>query len=440
MKKQKTFFQLFIPIFIELVFSVLIGFVDTFMLSAIGDKQVGAVGTANSFISIFVISFNIISSGMMAVMTQYIGAKKEHIAQKALSIGLSINLVLGIIISCLFIFFTPQILTMMKIAPGLKEDAIIYTRLIGGTSLIMAITPLLTTYLRAFGCTTSPLVVTLVANIINIVFNAIFIYACSMGVFGVALATIISRVVMFICLLILVNTLIKKDERKLELSSFTIFKQIIRIGLPAALETIMYNISMSLVMTFVNMMDPDGLNATIKSYCGQITNFCYIASLAMAVSNSIIVGWKIGEGKYDECFKITKKHCIIAILCGSVSALIVTILGRPLMSIFTKDVNILRIVPIIFAIDIVLEIGRATNLLIGQALKTAGDAVFTVVISIIFTLICAVGGTYLFGNLLGLLIIGTWIGLALDEFARGVLMMMRWNSKKWIDQIIVKNH
>ena len=120
MKKQKTFFQLFIPIFIELVFSVLIGFVDTFMLSAIGDKQVGAVGTANSFISIFVISFNIISSGMMAVMTQYIGAKKEHIAQKALSIGLSINLVLGIIISCLFIFFTPQILTMMKIAPGLK--------------------------------------------------------------------------------------------------------------------------------------------------------------------------------------------------------------------------------------------------------------------------------------------------------------------------------
>ena len=202
----------------------------------------------------------------------------------------------------------------------------------------------------------------------------------------------------------------------------------------------MYNISMSLVMTFVNMMDPDGLNATIKSYCGQITNFCYIASLAMAVSNSIIVGWKIGEGKYDECFKITKKHCIIAILCGSVSALIVTILGRPLMSVFTKDVNILRIVPIIFAIDIVLEIGRATNLLIGQALKTAGDAVFTVVISIIFTLICAVGGTYLFGNLLGLLIIGTWIGLALDEFARGVLMMMRWNSKKWIDKIIVKNH
>ena len=63
----------------------------------------------------------------------------------------------------------------MKIAPGLKEDAIIYTRLIGGTSLIMAITPLLTTYLRAFGCTTSPLVVTLVGNVINIVFNAIFI-------------------------------------------------------------------------------------------------------------------------------------------------------------------------------------------------------------------------------------------------------------------------
>lgn len=440
MKTQKTFFQLFIPIFIELVFTVLIGFVDTFMLSAIGDKPVGAVGTANSFISIFVISFNIISSGMMAVMTQYIGAKKENIAHRALSIGLSINLVLGILISLLFIFFTPQILTMMKIAPGLKEDAIIYTRLIGGTSLITAITPLLNTYLRAFGCTTSPLVVTLVGNIINIVFNAIFIYACSMGVFGVALATIISRVAMFVCLLILVNVMVKKDDKDIELTSFAIFKQIIRIGLPSALETIMYNISMSLVMTFVNMMDADGLNATIKSYCGQITNFCYIASLAMAVSNSILVGWKIGEGKYDECFKITKKHCIIAILCGSIAAFIVTLLGRPLMGIFTKDVDILRIVPIIFAIDIILEIGRATNIVIGQALKTAGDAVFTVIISIIFTLICAVGGTFIFGNLLGLAIIGTWIGLALDEFVRGVLMMIRWNTKKWIDKVIVKNN
>ena len=80
MFSSKDLKKLIIPLIFEQLLAVSVGFVDTFMLSAIGDKQVGAVGTANSFISIFVISFNIISSGMMAVMTQYIGAKKEHIA------------------------------------------------------------------------------------------------------------------------------------------------------------------------------------------------------------------------------------------------------------------------------------------------------------------------------------------------------------------------
>ena len=73
--ERKKLHQLFFPIFFEILFTILTGAVDTLMLSSEGDQAVGAVGTANTYISIFLIMFSIISSGMVAVMTQYIGAK-----------------------------------------------------------------------------------------------------------------------------------------------------------------------------------------------------------------------------------------------------------------------------------------------------------------------------------------------------------------------------
>ena len=84
---KKSLPQLFFPIFFENFFAMLTGMVDTLMLSMEGDQAVGAVGTANTYISIFVIMFSIISSGMIAVMTQYIGARRPGVAQRAMRLG-----------------------------------------------------------------------------------------------------------------------------------------------------------------------------------------------------------------------------------------------------------------------------------------------------------------------------------------------------------------
>ena len=82
-------------------------------------------------------------------------------------------------------------------------------------------------------------------------------------------------------------------------------------------------------------------------------------------------------------------------------------------------------------VDIVLEIGRVSNLVFGQALKTSGDALFTTIIAAIFMYLCAVGGTYFFGIRLEMLAVGAYIGLALDECVRAICMFLRWKSGKW---------
>lgn len=101
---KKSLLTLFVPIYIEILFFMMAGMVDTLMLSTIGDQAVGAVGTANTYISMFILMFSIVSTGMMAVMTQNIGAGKNGIACHAKNIGVIFNLTIGIPISIVLFF------------------------------------------------------------------------------------------------------------------------------------------------------------------------------------------------------------------------------------------------------------------------------------------------------------------------------------------------
>ena len=91
MHEKKTLEQLFVPICIETLFYMLAGMIDTLMLSSVGDQAVGAVGTANTYIGMFIIMFSIVSTGMMTVMTQNIGAENPGIAYQAKQIGIIFN-------------------------------------------------------------------------------------------------------------------------------------------------------------------------------------------------------------------------------------------------------------------------------------------------------------------------------------------------------------
>ena len=101
--RQKGLKQLFFPIFIEVLFFMLVGSIDTLMLSTVGDIKVGAVGAANTYLSVFTISFSVISTGVMAVMTQYIGAGKNGVARQARNLGVIFNGALGGVFSVMFL-------------------------------------------------------------------------------------------------------------------------------------------------------------------------------------------------------------------------------------------------------------------------------------------------------------------------------------------------
>ena len=436
--RQKGLRQLFFPIFVEVLFFMLVGSVDTLMLSTIGDDKVGAVGAANTYLSVFTISFSVISTGVMAVMTQYIGAGKNGVARQARNIGLVFNGILGSVLSILLLFWAGPILSILGTANSLLPHATSYMRIVGGTAIFVALTPVVTYYLRAFGFTKEPLIVNVVANILNVILNSVFLFVCDWGVVGVAMATAISRVVGLALGIIMCMKKINIPKDAETISNGTVCKNILQVGLPSALESALYNVAMAIVMKFLNQMSEDGIYVTAKSYASQITMFSYCAGVALSNANAIIVGWRIGEKKYDECEKATFKAAKIGVITAVVVAGIFVLTGKYIMHIFTDDPKIIELVVMILVVDLVLEIGRICNIVFGMALKTAGDATYTVVIAVIFMYLFAVLGTYVFGISLEWFVVGSWIALAMDECARAVLMGIRWKSRKWEKKVLVK--
>ena len=436
---MKSFTKLYIPIALETLCYMLAGMVDTIMLSSVGDDAVGAVGTANTYISVFIIMFSVVSSGMIAVMTQYIGAKKIGVAYQARQLGAIFNFTFGIILAIFLGSFSGKILEVVGVAPLLMDHAKIYLRIVGGFCFLNALIPIFSSYLRAFGHTRQPLIASLLANVVNLCLNAVFLFVFKSGVAGVAAATVISRALNLVVIVVAAKLLIKAKEDPARIKNREVFAQIIKVGLPSALETTLYNVAMTLTIRFLNQMDEAGLNVTARAYASQITNFSYCAGAALAQANAIMTGWRIGEGNYEACDKGTKKVACIGICIAAGLEAIFALSSNYLIRVFTDDPEMIALVGKLLVIDIVLEIGRVTNLVFGQALKTSGDALFTTIMAVVFMYLCMVGGTWFFGIQLNLLAVGAYIGIASDECVRAVGMVLRWQSGKWKTKGFIKH-
>ena len=436
--ERKTLAQLSVPICLETLFYMLSGMVDTLMLSSVSDQAVGAVGTANTYIGVFIVMFGIISSGMVAVMSQNIGAGRPGIAYQARQLGMIFNAVIGILMSAVLAVFSGGILRMVSIAPALFEPAETYLKIVGGTCFLNALIPIFSSYLRVFGYTKHSLIGTIVGNILNIILNSVFLYVFHRGVMGVAVATVISRIVNLIIVAIMGAVLIKAKQSPERISPQKILAQIVKIGFPSALETALYNVAMTFIVRFMNQMDANGMNVTARSYAMQIADFSYCAGAALAQANAIMTGWRIGAKELEECDRGTRTAVIYGLVTATCFSVTFALSGRFIVHIFTDNTQMISLVVKLLIIDIFLEFGRVTNLVYSQALKTSGDALFPVIMGAIFMYLFAVGGTYFLGIHMGLLAVGAYIAMAGDECARAVGMVLRWKSGKWKSKSLVE--
>lgn len=432
------------PIFIETALVLMLGVVDTMMLSQHSDESVAAVGVVNQLVNLAVLVFQVISFGTTVLCSQYLGAKLKDRMVQTTGVAILLNAICGVLMSAFLYFGSSFMLHLMGLRPELYDEALSYMHIVGAFAFFQAISLAISASLRAADKVIYPMMVTVVVNILNIVGNYVLIFgkfgAPALGVEGAAISTSIARGVSMLILFII---LFRKHIPSFPMQLFRPFpwielKNLLKIGLPSAGEEISYCASQVVITYFINILGNDAL--ATRTYCWNMLFFVLVFSISIAQGGSILIGHLVGQRRVQAAYLMGRFTHNISITISFLLALLMALIGGEILNLLTDNPEIIRVGKLVFWINVCLEMGRATNIWATQSLRATGDVNFPFYVGIIVQWIVSVGGSYLLGIHWGYGLLGMWACFALDEDIRGTIFVFRWRSRKWATKSFVNSH
>ena len=429
------------PIFIETLLVMMLGAVDTFMLSRHSDNSVAAVGVVNQLMNLVFLLFEVISLGTSILCSQYIGAKRRDKVIQVVGISLIFNLISGLLLSGCLYLFADKFLSLMGLRPDLMSEGLPYMKIVGGFAFLQAVSLSLSASLRSANKAKYPMYISLVVNVLNIIGNYTLIFGKfgmpALGVEGAAISTSFCR---FVSVILLFIILLKKHIPSFPKEYFRPFpwielKNLLKIGIPSAGEHMSYSLSQVVIAYFINMISNEAL--ATRTYIVNIVMFTYIFALALSQGGAILIGQLVGMKKIRAAYTIGKRIMRLGVAMSVSLSFITALFGTQILSMLTSDPWIISTGAMILWVEILLENGRALNFFGVNALRSAGDIYFPVIIGIIVMWGIQVVGSYILGITLGWGLIAMWAVFALDENIRGLIFVRRWNSFKWVGKSFI---
>ncbi|MGA4515886.1 MATE family efflux transporter [Solibacillus silvestris] len=441
--KELSLFKLTWPLFLELFLFMLMGLADTFMLSAVSDDAVAGVGTANQYIQIAILLLGVIGTGASIVVSQYLGSRLIAEASQIAALSVTLNLLVGLVISGLFILFSDVLMKMMNLQGAVLEAAQSYLVIVGGFIFVQALITSMSSIIRVQGWTKQTMYVSLAMNIVHVVLNYILIFGKfgmpELGVEGAAISSVISRVlasVVFFWLLYQALGVRIEWADYYRLSKNYISK-ILKIGIPSALEQVLYQTNQIVLLYYVTFIGAEALSA--RQYAVNISMFTYLFAMAIGMATAILVGRYVGAGEKELAYSKVWFGVKSALIFTLSMVAIIILFREPFMRIFTDNEEIIQIGASVLLLSILLETGRTINITIINSLRASGDAAYPVRIGFISMIVVGLSLGYLFVFVLDLGLVGVWLAIACDEWIRAVLVIFRWRSRKWESYAIVSS-
>lgn len=439
---RRNLARLAVPIFIETLLIMMLGAVDTVMLSQYSDDSVAAVGVVNQLVMFAFLIFEVINIGTSVLCSQYLGARMHKNMVQVVGVSLLLNLVFGLFVSAVLHYGASFLLTLMGLRPELMGYGVNYMEIVGAFAFFQALSLTVSASLRSADKAVYPMLVTVVVNILNIVGNYSLIFGKfgmpALGVEGAAISTAFARGVSMLILFIL---LFRKHIPSFPLSWFRPFpfvelRNLLKIGIPSAGENMSYSFSQVVLTYFINMLGNEAL--ATRTYVVNMVMFVYLFAIAMAQGGAICIGHLVGQKKLRAAYLLGKYVMRISILVSLVLSCVWALMGHSLFGWLTDNPEIVRLGTAILFVDVILEVGRAINIYATNALRATGDVNYPFYVGLVVQWSVAVGCGYLFGIHWGWGLAGMWCAFLLDENLRGIIFVRRWNSLKWAKKGFVK--
>ena len=340
----KQILRFFFPILLGSFFQQLYNTVDTIIVGrALGTEALASVGASSPILNLVYGFFIGISSGATVILSQAYGAGDRERVKKALHTAMALALTLGVVITAAGILLAPQILSLIGTPENCMKDAVIYCRIYFGGAAASMVYNMGAGILRAMGDSRRPMIFLMVCCFVNIVADLLFVYVFQMGVAGAALATVLSQL---ISALLTLRVLMKQsDESKLELTQIRSHKNLLlsmlRIGIPAGIQLMMFDFSNLIAQASVNSFG----EATIAAWTayGKADAWTWQISDALGVSVTTFVGQNFGAQKYDRVRRSVWVCMGLGMAMLGVLSILEFTFREPLLGIFTTDPEVIRI-------------------------------------------------------------------------------------------------
>lgn len=433
--------KLIIPLIIEQLLAVTVGFADTIMVSSVGEAAVSAVSLVDSINILLINIFAALGTGGAVVAAQFIGQGSEEKAKYSGKQLILITAVLSFVIMGIILIFNASLLHLIfgNVEEKVMINAEIYFFFSALSYPFIALYNSGAALFRAVGNSKISMINSIIMNIINIVFNAIFIYGCQWGVFGAVFATLISRVIACCVILYMLatkDTVLRINDFKHWKWDKTYIQKILSVGLPSGLENGMFQFGKILVQSLVATFGTYSIAANAVS--NNLCQMQIIPGTAMGLAMVTVVGQCVGAHDYQQAKYYIKK--IMLMTYFSMAAVIIVILLAtpyilPLYSLSQETIKLAY--QCIFAHGIIGAFIWPLSFTFPNALRASNDAKYTMIVSALSMWTFRFCLSYVLGRYMNMGLFGVWVAMFVDWGVRCFFFVLRYYSGKWMNRQLV---
>lgn len=432
---NKDLRKLITPMIVEQLLAVLVGLADTIMVAVVGESAVASVSLVDNINILLIGLFMALATGGAVVAGQFLGHGDERKAVRAseqLMLFMTVFSILIMLIVYLGKWFILHIV-FGQIEPDVMAYANTYLMIVTASIPFIAIYNAGAAVFRVQGNSAVSMKVSILMNGINVAGNAIFVLGLHSGVEGVAIPTLVSRIVAAVVM----TVLLFNQDLTLHLSKtmqirfdWNMIRRILRIGIPNGVENSMFQLGKLVLLSLISTFGTVAITANAVS--NTVAAFAILPGQAIGMGLVTVVSQCVGAGDYEQVQFYTKKLMKYAIGAMAVTNLLV-IAAIPLITrayqLSPETTVITRQILILHSICAIVI--WTFSFTLPNALRAANDVTFTMIVSLLSMWFCRIVMGIVFGSYLGLGVIGVWIAMILDWCVRSIFFLIRYHKGKW---------
>lgn len=430
-----------VPIFFENLCVLLMGVLSTFLVSWLGSEAMAGVGLADSFNMVVISFFAAIDLGTTVVVAFSLGKLNRERAVAAARQSLVIMTIFAVLLAIAIEFIGPQIIDLIagEAEPEVKALALSYLQTTAWSYPAAAIALIGCGALRGAGNTKIPMLINGGMNILNIAISSVLIYGCfswhGLGFVGAGLGLTISRyigaaAVIYVLVIGFVPALKISLKSYFTRLNINILREVLGIGVPASIESVLFNGGKLLTQIFVAGMGTDVIAGNFIAF--SIVSLINLPGNALGSASTIIVGTRLGRGQLGQPERLLRYIFWLSNIGLCTLALLTVPFAGVLAAFYTQDPQVIHVVKMLVWLNAAFMPFWAASWVLPAGLKGARDARYTMWVSLLSMWGGRIVAGYLLGIVLGMGVVGIWLGMALDWIIRGACFRRRLNSGRWL--------